>query len=42
MTSGHLLVVGLFIFGVFAMWLAFTGFVVVPPGELAVVVTLVE
>ena len=26
----------------FGVWLAFTGFVVVPPGELAVVVTLVR
>jgi DNA-binding IclR family transcriptional regulator len=27
---------------IFVVWLGFTGFVVVPPGELAVVVTLVS
>jgi hypothetical protein len=44
MPSTRLLVLGpvVVVIAILALWLAFTGFVVVPPGELAVVVTLVS
>lgn len=44
MPSARLFVLGpvVVVVAILALWLAFTGFVVVPPGELAVVVTLVS